>query len=136
MGDEHCITIGDYGRLDNLEEVSLRFQPANPVVFDIKNIVMMNLKSNQFSGKESEDYNAHLTLFMDASYTINPTGVSKSYKQLRLFGYSLSGWANDWLDTLPSDTIETWDQLKREFLDLYFPTAKYLTRKKEIFSFK
>jgi len=62
MGDERRITLGDYGRLDNFEEVSFGFQPANPVVFDIKNNVMMNLKSNQFSGKESEDCNANLSI--------------------------------------------------------------------------
>jgi hypothetical protein len=42
----------------------------------------------------------------------------------------------DWLDALLSGTIETWDQLKREFLDRYFPTEKYLVRKKEISNFK
>ena len=42
MGDELRITLGDYERLDNLDEVSLGFQPSNPVVFDIKNSVMMN----------------------------------------------------------------------------------------------
>jgi len=75
MGEKHCITLGDYGRLDNLDEVSLGFQPANPVVFDIKNSVMMNLKSNPFSGKEMEDCNAHFKHFLDACSTINPTGV-------------------------------------------------------------
>lgn len=30
----------------------------------------------------------------------------------------------------------TWDQLKREFLDKYFPSAKYFARKMEISSFK
>jgi len=49
MGEEHRITLWDSGRLDNLEEVSLEFQPANSVVFDIENVVMMSLKSNQFS---------------------------------------------------------------------------------------
>jgi len=53
MGDENGITVGDNGRLDKLEEISLGFQPANQVVFDIKNNVMMNLKSKKFSGKES-----------------------------------------------------------------------------------
>ena len=106
------------------------------MVFDIKNGVMMNLKSNQFSCKETEDCNAHLKHFLDVCNTINPTGVSKSDKRLKLFGYSLTGKARDWLDALPSGSIETWDQLKREFLDRYFPTAKYLARKKEISSFK
>jgi len=56
MGDENpCITLGDWGRVDNLDEVSLGFHPVNPVVFDLKNNVIINLKSNQFSGNESED---------------------------------------------------------------------------------
>jgi len=108
MGDENPrITLGDYGRLDNLDEVSLRIQPANPVVFDIKNNVV-----------------------------INQLEVSESYKCLRLIGYSLTIQAKDWLDTIPRGTITTWDQLKRELFDIYFPTAKYLAGKKEIFSFK
>jgi len=129
VGDERRITLRDYGRLDNFDEVSLGFQPTNPVVFDIKNSVMMNLKSNKFSGKETEDCKADLKHFMDACSTINPTGVSESDKRLGLFGYSLTGKARDWPDALPSGSILTWDQLKREFLDKYFPTAKYLARK-------
>jgi len=105
-------------------------------VFDIKNSVMLNLKSNQFSSKESEDCNAHLTHFLDACRIINSTGVSELDKRLRLFGYSLTRRTKDWLDTIPSGMIETWDQLKREFLDKYFPTVKYLALKKEISIFK
>jgi hypothetical protein len=67
---------------------------------------------------------------MDACSTINPAGVSESDKRRRLFGYSLTEREKDWLDTLPSGTIETWDQM--EFLGRYFPTAKYLARKKDI----
>lgn len=68
-----------------MEEVSLKFQPANQVVFDIENIIVMYLKSNQFSGKKSEDCNAHLTHFMDACNTVNLVRVSESNKRLRLF---------------------------------------------------
>ena len=66
MGEERRITLGDYWRLNNLDEVSFGFQPTNLVVFDIKNNVMMNLKSNPFSGKETDDCNAHLKHFVDA----------------------------------------------------------------------
>jgi len=53
MRDENpCITVGDYGRHDNLDIVSLGFQQVNPVVFDIKNGVVINLKTNQLSGKD------------------------------------------------------------------------------------
>jgi len=42
---EH-ITLEDYGRLDNLDEVVQGFQPANPVYFDIKIVVLTTLKEN------------------------------------------------------------------------------------------
>jgi len=87
------------------------------VVFDIKNHVMMNLKSNQFSGKESEDCSAHLTHFLDAGSIINRAGASEFDKRLRLFGHSLTRREKDCMDTLPCSTITTCDQLKREILD-------------------
>jgi len=96
------------------------------VVFDIKNNVMMNLNSKQFSGKESEDFNAHLTHFLDACSTINPVGVLESDKRLRLFGYSLTGRAKYLLDTLPSGTIETWGSTQEIVLGQVFPYYKIL----------
>lgn len=52
IGDENPrISRRDYVRMDNLDEVSLWFQHAYPVVFEIKNNVMSNLKSNQFLAK-------------------------------------------------------------------------------------
>lgn len=100
MGDHPCITLGGYGRLDNLDEISLGFLPANPVVFDIKNSVLVNLKTNQFARRDLEDCNAHLTHFLDICSTINLVGISKSYKIIWLFGYSVKGRAKDWLDAL------------------------------------
>ena len=34
------------------------------------------------------------------------------------------GRARDWLDTIPSNTITTWDLLTEFFLDKFFPTAR------------
>jgi len=42
------ITLGDYGRLDNLHEVAQGFQLGNHVFFDIKNSVLTTLKVNQY----------------------------------------------------------------------------------------
>jgi len=130
------ITLGHYGRLDNLDEICLGFQLANLVVFDIKNSVLVNLKTDQFARRETADCNANLTSFLDTCITINPSGISESDKRLRLFGYSLKGRAKDWLNALPKGTITLWEQLKRKFLDRYFPTTKYLALKKEIAGFK
>jgi len=40
MGDIKCITLGDYGRIDNLDDDTFGFHPMNPVAFNIKNHVL------------------------------------------------------------------------------------------------
>jgi len=85
------ITLGHYGRLDNLNEICLGFQLANLVVFDIKNSVLVNLKIDQFARRDTANCNAHLTSSLDTCITINPSGISESDKRLKLFGYSLKG---------------------------------------------
>lgn len=89
------ITLGDYERLDNLDEVSLGFQLVNLVVFHIKNCVLNSLKDSKFSGKEFEDCNADITHFLQSCGTINPLSVSKFEKHLCLFAYTLGGRVKD-----------------------------------------
>jgi len=64
IGDMECITLGDYGRLNNIDEVAQGFQLVNPLHFDIKYSVLSALRENQFLGREFEDCNAYLTHFL------------------------------------------------------------------------
>lgn len=43
--------MGDYYNRTNAGHISLGFQPANPVTFNIKNDVLSDLKNNSFNGK-------------------------------------------------------------------------------------
>ncbi|MCI72730.1 hypothetical protein A2U01_0093994, partial [Trifolium medium] len=43
-------TLGDYGLRNNGEIANLGFQLTNPVMFDIKNTVIIALKEDQYSG--------------------------------------------------------------------------------------
>ncbi|KAK2454451.1 hypothetical protein QL285_002009 [Trifolium repens] len=43
-------TMGDYCRRTDAGQISMGFQPANPVTFDIKNTVLSGLRENQFDG--------------------------------------------------------------------------------------
>jgi hypothetical protein len=49
-GELERVTLGDYGRHNNIDEVSQGFQPVNLVLFDIKHSVFSALRENQFSG--------------------------------------------------------------------------------------
>jgi hypothetical protein len=62
--------------------------------------------------------------------------VTDSNKKLRLFKLSLTGSARDWIDTLPPNTIGTWDQLAEKFKDRYFLIHKFLERRNEIITFE
>ncbi|GAU28696.1 hypothetical protein TSUD_216030 [Trifolium subterraneum] len=117
-------TLGDFGQATGGHNPNLGFQPVNPVSFDIKNTVLSALKENQFSGSESECPNIHLARFYEACGYTEPTGVSESNKKLRLFPLSLIGRAKDWIDTLPPNTIATWDELELKFRERYFPIHK------------
>jgi hypothetical protein len=118
-------TLGDYGQWDDGHLANLGFQPANPVNFDIKNSVINALREEQYSGTESQCPNLHLGRFYEACDYTDPPGVTESQKRLRLFKFSLTGRAKDWLDTLPSGTINTWQELERKFLERYFPIHKF-----------
>ncbi|XP_045831120.1 uncharacterized protein LOC123922450 [Trifolium pratense] len=128
--------LGDYGQRNNGELANLGFQPRNHVSFDIKNSVLSALKENQYSGAETQCPNLHLEHFYEACDYTDPPGVSESDKRLRLFKYSLTGRAKDWLDTIPPNTINTWQELEMKFMDRYFPIHKYLERRADITSFE
>ncbi|MCI04042.1 hypothetical protein A2U01_0025084, partial [Trifolium medium] len=78
----------------------------------------------------------HLSHFYDACDYTDPPGVSESNKRLRLFKFSLTGRAKDWLDTIPPGTIHTWQELEQKFLDRYFPKHKFLERRADITNFE
>ncbi|KAK2453440.1 hypothetical protein QL285_001129 [Trifolium repens] len=129
-------TLGDYGQWNDGQLANLGFQPANPVNFDIKNSVINALKEDQYSWAESQCPNLHLGRFYEACDYTDPPGVTESQKRLRLFKFSLTGRAKDWLDTLPSGTINTWQELERKFLERYFPIHKFLERRADIVNFE
>jgi hypothetical protein len=52
------------------------------------------------------------------------------------FKLSLAGGARDWIDTLPPNTIGTWDDLAEKFGNRYFPIHKFLERRNDITTFE
>jgi len=98
---------------------------------------MLKFKKSVHKRHEEDEYcNIHLTDFLEAYNTINVEGVSASYKRLRLSVYSLKGRGKDWLKAHSSGSIATWDELKRAFLSRFFPTTKYMAKRREISSFQ
>ncbi|CAM8998447.1 unnamed protein product [Rhodiola kirilowii] len=103
--------------------------------FDLKTSTIQMVQSNQFAGRDNEDPNAHLTTFLEVCATFKINGVSEDAKLLRLFPFSLTGKAKDWLRSQTPDSFTTWEELAVAFLNKYFPPSKTAYYRNQITNF-
>ncbi|XP_044486330.1 uncharacterized protein LOC123211594 [Mangifera indica] len=85
-----------------------------------------------FRGLSGEDLYKDLKEFHVVCSTIKPQGVSEEQIKLRAFPFSLTDKAKDWLYYLPSGSITSWDELKRQFLEKFFPASRATSIRKEL----
>ena len=64
---------------------------------------------------------------------MKPQGVIEEQINLRAFPFSLKDQAKDWLYYLPSGSITTWNEMKRLFLEKFFPASRAANIRKEIY---
>ena len=77
--------------------------------------------AGQFRGLPTEDPHLHLRLFMEVADAFKINGVTNEILKFNLFPYSLKDRARAWLNSLPPDSIATWNDLAEKFLIKYFP---------------
>ncbi|XP_073120391.1 uncharacterized protein [Henckelia pumila] len=63
-------------------------------------------------------------------------GLAEEQIQLRAFPFSLKNSAKDWLYYLSSGSITTWTEMKRIFLEKYFPASRAANIRMEIYGIK
>ena len=85
-----------------------------------------------FHGLADEDPHKHLKELHMVCTSMKPTGVTKDQIKLRAFLFSLKDSAKDWLYYLPSRSIKTWNEIKKLFLEKYFPASRAANIQKEI----
>ncbi|XP_049381186.1 uncharacterized protein LOC125845688 [Solanum stenotomum] len=71
--------------------------------------------NRQFTGLSHEDPRVHIQNFLEISDTYTLTGVNYDYVRPTLFPFSLLGVAKRWLNSVPANSITTWDDLARKF---------------------
>ncbi|XP_073014612.1 uncharacterized protein [Primulina eburnea] len=81
---------------------------------------------------ESEDPHKHLKEFHIVCTAMKPQGITEEQISLRAFPFSLADKAKDWLYYLPSGTITTWDNMKQQFLEKFFPASRAANIRKDI----
>ncbi|XP_045802530.1 uncharacterized protein LOC123896150 [Trifolium pratense] len=104
--------------------------------FELKPSLLSAVQQNQFSGNPTNDPNLHLSIFLQYADTVKANGVSPEAIRLRLFPFSLRDRARAWLQSLPSNSVTSWDELKKVFLARYFPPSKTAMLRAQINGFK
>ena len=93
--------------------------------FELKPVMFQMLQTvGQFNGLPTEDPHLHLKLFLEVSDAFKIAGATQDAFRLRLFPYSLRDRARAWFNSLPFDSITTWNELANKFLMKYFPPTK------------
>ncbi|KAH9716295.1 hypothetical protein KPL71_021412 [Citrus sinensis] len=122
--------------LRELAELDLNQQPLCIQYVDLE--VNFELKSGlihllpKFHGFAGEDPHKHLKEFHVVCSSMKPQGVTEEQIKLRAFSFSVDGLAKDWLYYLPPGSITTWNGLKRQFLEKYFPASRAANIRKDI----
>ncbi|XP_042009152.1 uncharacterized protein LOC121757717 [Salvia splendens] len=107
-----------------------------PNNFELKTTLIQFVEQRVFSGRPTEDPNRHLAKFLEIVNTTKLNGVPEDTIKLRLFPFSLSGYARDWFDNLEPGSVTSWDDLVQKFLDRFFPLSSTLNLQAEISHFK
>ena len=96
--------------------------PANN--FELKPSLLQLVQQNQYAGLATENPNQYLKVFIQLDDTFKSNGASPDVIRLRLFPFSLRDIVRSWLDSLPANSITTWEDLRRVFLARYFPLVR------------
>ena len=86
----------------------------------------------KFHGLAGEDPHKHLKEFHVVCSTMKPHGIAEDHIKLRAFPFSLDGAAKDWLYYLQPASIASWNDMKRLFLEKFFPASRAAAIRKDI----
>ncbi|RDX64883.1 hypothetical protein CR513_56508, partial [Mucuna pruriens] len=87
-----------------------------------------------FHGLVGEDSHKHLKEFHVVCSTIRPQGILEDYIKMKAFSFSLDGAAKDWLYLQPI-LFNMWGDMKRTFLEKFFPVSRTATTGKKYVEF-
>ncbi|GKD65814.1 reverse transcriptase domain-containing protein [Tanacetum coccineum] len=97
---------------------------------------MRELREDTFSRNKDEDAHDHINRVLSIVGLFNIPGVSKDVVMLRVFSFTFTGSAKRWVDGLAPGTINTWDLLKKAFIQRYCPPSMTVKQLKDIHNFK
>ena len=100
--------------------------------FELKPALIRMVQQNQFTGHPTENPNEHLGRFLRIANSIKLNGVRSEVLQLQLFPFSLRGMAAAWFNSLPYETVNTWEELMGFYFSKFFSPFRISEQGREI----
>ena len=90
--------------------------------FELNPSLITMVQQNQFTGHPTENPSEHLGRFLRIANSVILNGVKPEVIQLQLFPFSLRDMAITWFNSLPQETVNTWEELMRAYFNKFlFP---------------
>ena len=88
--------------------------------FELKPALITMVQQNQFADHSTENPNEHLGRFSRIENSIKLSGVKPEVIHLQLFPFSLRDMAITWFNSLPYESVNTWEELMRAYFSKFF----------------
>src|SRR3954469_19390378 len=103
--------------------------------YEIKPALLNLVMKDQFSGA-GDDAALHLNNFIEICDMQKYKEVDGDIVKLKLFPFSLRDEAKIWFQSLPRNSIDSWDKCKDAFIGKYYPPAKIIQLRSNIMNFR
>nr|GEY02586.1 hypothetical protein [Tanacetum cinerariifolium] len=104
--------------------------------FQNKKSIHAGLRGDAFFGNKNDDVHEHVEQVLDIVSLFNIPGISHDVVMLHVFPITLTGAAKRWVDRLPPGTVDSYDLLKKAFIQRYCPPSRTAKQLEEIRNFK
>nr|GEV55720.1 reverse transcriptase domain-containing protein [Tanacetum cinerariifolium] len=138
------LPVPDFRTMEELCHPSLngRGGPIAPIAiqatkFGLKNDMIQQVQNSfQFHGLPGDDANKHFDKLLHVTQSIKVNGVTDDALCLYFFPHSLTHDAIAWFDHVPRNSINTFGQMPKIFLEKYFPPSMVTKLRNEITNFR
>ena len=104
--------------------------------YELEPALITMVQQNQFTGHSTENPNEHLGRFLRIMNSIKLSGIKPEVIQLQLFPFSLRYMAITWFNSLPQESVNTWEELMRAYFSKFFIQSLPSKQRREIFNSK
>ena len=100
--------------------------------YELEPALITMVQQNQFAGQSTENPNEHLGQFMRIANSIKLSGVKPEVIQLQLFPFFLRDMAITWFNSLPHESVNTWEELMRAYFNKFIIPSLPSKQRREI----